>query len=249
MRFAKVLSLVCAALSLVACGGSPAPEPATVAQPAGADDRPEASPTSPDREGAAEQEARSLPASCEGSSPCTMPKDFGGRLCQGAAAEVAMHLFAPGSPWQRVYVKRAFKAWHVGGRGEMRDLKSGEEVLVVKQGGNSGSMDLGGRAFDVLRWDGTCVSLMEDEISFQRPPSAVPANITFAKLAPEFQEYLAADKPVGSLLSNQKRLCEDKKAEKEPGKTKCELARRQLSQGIARVVASGKPLPALAYVP
>ena len=196
----------------------------------------------------ADEPLRALPTSCadgEG-AVCTLPTDFGERLCAGAHPDVALHLFGPKTPWKRVYLQKSFQAWHVGGRGDMRELRAGEEVLVVK----TGRGDLtGGQAFDVLRWDGTCVSLMEDEISFRKPPTAAPANIPWKQLQPEFQSAFAAEKPIEGLRANQVKLCEDPAAGKEPGKSKCELARRQLSLAIARAVAKGKVLPELRTVP
>ncbi len=200
----------------------------------------------------AKAEERVLPTSCEGSALCTPPIDFAERLCAGVHLEVALHLFAPKTPWKRAYLQRAFKAWHVGGRGELRDLRAGEEVIIVKtaQGAaQGGGADLGGQAFDVLRWDGTCVSLMEDELSFRRPPAAVPANIPWKKLEPAFQSAFAADPQVELSRASQVRICEGAAAEKEPGKTKCELARRQLSLAIAQSVGRGQKLPPLSSVP
>ena len=173
---------------------------------------------------------------------------FAERLCSGTYPEVALHLFAPKTPWKRAYLQRAFKAWHVGGRGELRDLRAGEEVLIVKRGTGAGQ-ELGGQAFDVLRWDGTCVSLMEDEISFRRPSSAVPANIPFKKLEPSFQSAFAEEKQIELLRADQVRLCDAPAAEKEPGKSKCELSRRQLSLAIAQSVGKGKTLPPVPAIP
>jgi hypothetical protein len=242
LSFAFVTSLV------VGCGGS-APEPSV---PSAAELEARVAAASPAAmpivEVAAEEPVRSLPTQCvEGEGAvCTLPADFGARLCAGAYPEVALHLFAPKTPWKRVYLQKSFQAWHVGGRGEMRELRAGEEVLVVK----TGRGDLtGGQAFDVLRWDGTCVSLMEDELSFRKPPSAAPANIPWKRLEPEFQSAFAEEKHIEGLRVNQAKLCDDPAADKEPRRSKCELARRQLSQAIAHSVAKGKALPALRAVP
>lgn len=232
---------------LVGCGGA-APEP--VAPSANGNEvHVAAAPAAmPIVEVAAEEPVRSLPMQCvEGEGAvCTLPADFGERLCAGAYPEVAIHLFAPKTPWKRVYLQKSFQAWHVGGRGEMRELRAGEEVLVVK----TGRGDLtGGQAFDVLRWDGTCVSLMEDEISFRKPASAVPANIPWKRLEPEFQSAFAEEKHIENLRASQAKLCDGAAVDKEPKRSKCELARRQLSQAIAQAVAKGKSLPPLRAVP
>lgn len=191
-----------------------------------------------------------LPTNCEGGPVCVPPKEFAQRVCGGTYPEVALHLFAPKTPWKRAYLLRSFQAWHVGGHGDMRELRANEEVLILavsRGGGEDGQ--LGGKAFDVIRWDGTCVSLMEDEITFQKPPASVPANITWKKLEPNFQAVFAEDKSIAALRQSQARTCESPAAEQEPGKTKCELARRQLSLAIAQSVGRGKALPALSSIP
>jgi hypothetical protein len=232
---------------LLGCGGAASGPVAPRA--AESEARPTATPAAvPIVEVAAEEPERSLPTQCvEGEGAvCTLPADFGERLCAGAYPEVAIHLFAPKTPWKRVYLQKSFQAWHVGGRGEMRELRAGEEVLVVK----TGRGDLtGGQAFDVLRWDGTCVSLMEDEISFRKPATAVPANIPWKRLEPEYQSAFAQEKQIESLRAQQAKICDDPAVDKEPKRSKCELARRQLSQAIAQSVAKGKALPPLRALP
>lgn len=144
---------------------------------------------------------------------------------------------------------RAFKAWHVGSRSDLRELRAGEEVILLTGGGKAkpgAIQDAAGRGFDALRWDGTCVSLMEDELSFQKPAAAVPANIDMKALMPEFRSALLEERPIEQLSGSTAKLCEPALADKEPGKSKCELARRQLSQVIAQVITKGKPLPPLA---
>ncbi|MBK6519931.1 MAG: hypothetical protein IPM79_33925 [Polyangiaceae bacterium] len=229
------------------CGGTssaPPPKPAAALVEAAPVTAPEpvAAPTP--------EEARSLPDACVDGPMCTFPSEFAERLCSSAHPEVALHLFAPKTPWKRAYLQRSFQAWHVGGRGELRELRSGEEVIIVSAPkGQSGGMQIGGQGFDVLRWDGTCVSLMEDELSFRKPPAAVPANIPFKKLDRSFQTAFSQEKQIEMLRASEQRTCEAPGAEKEPGKSKCELARRQLSLAIAQVVAKGKALPELSYVP
>lgn len=196
------------------------------------------------------EEARSLPDSCVDGPMCTFPAEFAERLCSGSHPEVALHLFAPKTPWKRAYLQRSFQAWHVGSRSELRELRSGEEVIIVSAPkGRAGGMQIGGQGFDVLRWDGTCVSLMEDELSFKKPPASVPANIPFKKLDRSYQTAFSQEKQVELLRAQEQRTCEAPGADKEPAKSKCELARRQLSLAIAQVVAKGKSLPDLAYVP
>ena len=239
------LGVVAIALGGAACGSGAAPppeaapvetSPATASvEPAPVDDAPE---------------TRELPTACADGPICSLPSDFAERLCAGAYPEVALRLFSPATPWKRAYLQRSFKAWHVGGRGELRELRAGEEVIIARTNrGTEGNDDLGGRAFDVLRWDGTCVSLMEDEISFRKPPSASVANIAWKKLEPAYQSALFEDRYLENLRASQIRICEAPGVEKEPAKSKCELATRQLSLAMAQSIAKGKELPAPASIP
>lgn len=237
--------LVAIALGGAACGAGAAPRPeAAPAVAAAAAPNVEAAPI------LETAEARELPTSCADGPICSLPADFAERLCAGAYPEVALRLFAPATPWKRAYLQRSFKAWHVGGRGELRELRAGEEVLIARTNrGTEGNDDLGGRAFDVLRWDGTCVSLMEDEISFRKPPSASVANIAWKKLEPAYQSAFFEDRYLENLRLSQTRLCDAAGVEKEPAKSKCELATRQLSLAMAQSVGKGKELPAPASIP
>ncbi len=233
------LSIALTALTAASCASAPPPPPSVVPEPPHA----EAAPPEPIHE------EHALPTACSDGPVCVPPKDFAERVCAGAYPEVALHMFMPKTPWKRAYILRSFQAWHVGGHGDMRELRANEEVLLLSVSRGGGDGQLGGKAFDVVRWDGTCVSLMEDEITFQKPSGAVPANIAWKKLAPSFQAVFAEDKGIDMLRSTQARLCDSPAADQEPGKSKCELARRQLSLAIAQSVGHGKTLPELSSVP
>jgi len=240
-------------LTLASACGTTQPVPTTAPSPeASSTATPAAGPLVNSPPPVAEESAHALPTSCVGDPICTPSKDFADRICSGSYPDAALYLFAPKTPWKRAYLRRAFQAWYVGGHGDMRELHTSEEVLIltVRQGSGEGiQIGGGGRAFDALRWDGTCVSLMEDEISFQKPPGAVPANISWKALDPNFQAAFAEEKGIEALHVNQVRLCDNPQADKEPQKTKCAIAREQLSLAIAQSVGRGKTLPALASIP
>lgn len=259
LRPTLLLSLLVA--SSFACGPNVEPREATTpseaTSPTEIEPQPHAQPASASVSASASASApeppeaeRKLPEACVEGPTCEMPAEFGERLCAGSQPEVALHLFAPKTPWKRLYLRRSFKAWHVGGRGELRELRAGEEVIVVSVPKTSGTgMQIGGQAFEVLRWDGTCVSLMEDEISTKRPSNAVPANIPWKDLETSYRATFKEEKAIELAQSVQQRLCESPNVDKEPGKSKCELARRHLSLTIAQSVGKGKALPPLSYVP
>lgn len=233
--------LIALALLLAACAD--APPPAAPRAPAPDPAPPVAGRPEP---AAGEPVASSPPDACDHTEPFCLPAaSFADEVCRGQHAELALHFFGPKTPWKRAYVLRAFKAWHVGSRSDMRELKAGEEVILLTGGGKGGAITDAGRGFDALRWDGTCVSLMEDELSFRKPPSAVPANIDLKALDPTFRSALVEERQIEQASSSTSKMCEPGKAEKEPARSKCEMARRQLSQLIAQTIGRGKELPPL----
>ena len=60
---------------------------------------------------------------------------------------------------------------------------------------------------------------------------------------------LGAEKEVLELRNAWTRTCDDPSAEREPGKSKCELALRRFSLAIAQSIGRGKVLPPPASVP
>jgi hypothetical protein len=89
---------------LAACGGSAPPPPAapeTANAPA-----PATAESATAAEAPAEDAApKKIPDACSGDAgSCTMPAGFVKRLCSGVHPDLAIYLFAGGSPWRRAYV-------------------------------------------------------------------------------------------------------------------------------------------------
>src|SRR5256885_6940989 len=116
---------------------------------------------------------------------CLPSGSYAKKLCGGIYPEVALGLFAKGTPFTRVYLAGDVDAWNAsGGLTHRARLAFDEEVIVLAKhapGGSGGIVMTGMQAsFDVLRWDGTCVSVMEGELTTKRPPAAKPAAVPFS---------------------------------------------------------------------
>ncbi|MCA9621957.1 MAG: hypothetical protein KC731_23190 [Myxococcales bacterium] len=191
-----------------------------------------------------QEEPRSLPTACaEGSEPCTPPTDFVQRLCKAQKLDVALALFQRGTPWTRAYVRQDMEAWYASARrSRPRQLKYAEEVLVVASRAPSG-MVIGGGSYDVLRWDGSCVSLMAGELSFRAPSTPDVATIPWRHL----------EDPMASVLTKNRKIAfrNDKRREacKSDDEVRCEEAESFLSLTIADYVRGGGELPPPRRVP
>lgn len=197
-------------------------------------------------------ERSSLPTACgaEGSIKDTklcMPEPaYAKKLCAGIYPEVALGLFGKGTPWTRIYLAGDVEAWNAsGGRTHRAKLAFDEEVIVLGKhgaGAGGGIVMTGAQAsYDVLRWDGTCVSVMEGEITTRRPPAPKPAEVSFSRLEETTRHALLAAPKVKSThdalfkacsaLSSPSASAADKKA--------CEKADKAFSLAIVDTVRTG----------
>jgi hypothetical protein len=236
---------------LVACGGSPppppaAPEKATAPSPAPADTAAAAAP-------AEEASSRKLPDACSGDAgSCTMPAGFVKRLCSGVHPDLAIYLFAGGSPWRRTYVAVREAAPFNGLNGPSSDEKLvfEEEVLVLSEKKvDTGGMQVSGAgaSYDVLRWDGTCATLSAEEVRFQAPSKPKHATVPWRSLGDGTQAALLEDEKVGKIAAERRKEC--KGATVGTVSDKCEKADRKLNDLVVEAVRGGKKVPEPAKLP
>lgn len=233
---------------LSGCGASTSSAPA----PKAAEPTPEvtvadAAPIEADGESAEEAVAREMPRKCANpdSDVCAPPPDFSKRLCDGTYPEVALSMFKKSTPWTRGYVGRNVEAWYLGGKhAEPMELRHGEEVLVVAhRSGPAGGMQVSGASggYDVLRWDGRCVSLMGDEIMLRRPAMARHATIPWKYLDEEFRDALRSEGRIEKLGVQRTKAC--RRGSANINAKRCEQVESQLSLSIVQYVRNGGSLP------
>ncbi|HEY8078086.1 MAG TPA: hypothetical protein VIF62_28360 [Labilithrix sp.] len=196
-----------------------------------------------------------LPTECDGETKigkdgkaCLPPADYAKKLCGGVYPEVALGLFAKGTPFTRAWLAGDVDAWNAsGGLTHRARLAFDEEVLVLAKhapGGSGGIVMTGMQAsFDVLRWDGTCVSVMEGELSLKRPPKPLPAPVPFSHLEETTRRALLASPRVKSTYADLSKACSGEKP------AACEKAEKSFAQAIVEHVRSGAALPTPARRP
>jgi len=246
--FGGALLLACSAGPRAAQPASPATSTATTAnvaepakasaEPADASDREEAAGASV----AQEADSLELPTACADASAkvCTPSATLARNLCKKRSTELALAMFRKGSPWSRAYLRLNMEAWYTGSRlAAPSQLVLDEEVIVVESRTRStGGIQMGGGSFDVLRWNGVCVSVMADEVTFAKPPVIRVAPIQWKRLTSETRDVLLKDASVRLRFEVQRQRCQ---ADDEA--PRCTEAVTELSQRIARFVRKGGEVP------
>src|SRR5688572_10288146 len=119
-----------------------------------------------------------LPDGCgEGGQECLPPDAWVDKLCSGVHPDLALHMFRGGSPWKRLYSRHVAPAFNGAGGPSLSDerVQKGEELIALRRNtdakrSNAGEMSIGFTAgYDLLRWNGSCVTLHDGEFS-SKPP-------------------------------------------------------------------------------
>lgn len=198
----------------------------------------------------AEPEPEPVPTSCaseqsfkKDAKACLMPADFIKKLCAASYPDVTLSLFAKGTPWTRAWLAGDVEAWSAsGGFTSRANVAFDEEVIILARhaapsvGGIV--MTGAGANFDVLRWDGTCVSVSEGELVSKRPPSPKASPMRFHRLEEATQKALLTSTKVKSSRDALEKACSGEKAA-------CERAEKEFANVVATTVRSGSTqLPA-----
>ena len=190
-----------------------------------------------------EPAALEMPTECatSGAKVCTPPTAFVDKLCQSKSPDLALSMFRKRTPWTRAYLRRDMDAWYTGVRlSSPVHLVLDEEVIVVaaRTGGSSGVQVSGSGSYDVYRWDGKCVSVMEDEVSLRRPPTPQSAPIVWKSLTETTHEALLDDRAIKVRLDLQQSRCSANSSA-----PRCIEATSALMHLIADYVRKGGKLP------
>jgi hypothetical protein len=181
-------------------------------------------------------------ATCEkagdDSDACFARDDYREWLCGRTDPSAAVALFRKGTPWTRAYVTRDLDSWDPSRRSHKTHLALDEEVIVLHPYKPTGGvMIVGGTnaqgwtSLDAVRVDGTCVSLMADEVSMKRPPAPKHAPIAWDRLPDHARTELLASPDLRKKADQMERAC-TKAAE-----PRCAKAKGQLTDAV--VAASG----------
>lgn len=201
-----------------------------------------------------QEQAVEIPTGCPGAAHdvCFPDAEFVARLCERRYPGVALGMFARSTPWTRAYVRaRSVVAWSASGPAtEKITLGFDEEVIVLgPRKALPGAMTIngGGDTFDVLRWDGTCVTLDRAEITRFVPPSPKAPDLPWKHYDDALQEALLQDAGVAAADKVRRSECR--------GMTigglseSCSKASHALSRAIIRYVRMGGKVPMPSRLP
>ncbi len=238
------------------CASSPQP-PVVAAPPALASASVPAAPAPIEAKDEAPAEPAALPSECvdADAKPCLPEADFAKRLCAGVYPEVALTMFGKSQPWTRGYLTGDTEAWNAsGGKVTRSHMIFDEEVLVMARREHKGGIVVTGSAqsFDVLRWDGTCVSLEGGEMTFKRPPVAKSPSIPWRRLSEATRTALLAAPKVQASQKLVQKECTGApptSASAKSGTTRCDKADAAFDRAITEFVRTGGELPVPARRP
>lgn len=212
------------------------------------------------REDAKADEPTPIPTECaaEGSIKdtklCMPERGYAKKLCTATYPEVALGLFAKGTPFTRVYLAGDVDAWNAsGGRTHRTKLAFDEEVIVLAKNGaasTGGIVMTGAQAsYDVLRWDGSCVSVMDGELTTKRPPAPKPAEVSFSRLEETTRHALLEAPKVKASHVALGKACVISATATATNKKACEKADKAFAGAIVDAVRGGATLPSPARRP
>lgn len=165
-------------------------------------------------------------------------------LCQGGIyQDVALYMFRAGTPWTRFYMRTGLNAVNGWGPTVAEDLVAREEVIPINYRRQSQSFHVEGSegTFDVLRWNGSCVTLDANEITSASPSAPRNSRVDWRELSEDMQSALLEDGEVESVYQARRREC--KGASIGRVTKACEDLDRKLVDVIASYVRSAKHLP------
>jgi len=188
-----------------------------------------------------------LPRVCSGDAKdCYPPEDFVQLLCQKKYSGVALRMFERTAPWQRGYVKvKDVAAVNLhGGPVAATRLEFLEEVVLLRQrpaGRREKLADMPPN-YDVLRFDGTCAMLAQDEFMTKKPvlpPRYAP--FVWSQIDPTLRRALSEDAKVEKARLSQTEVCHGSMLT--GGSVACKDATQQLARAILSAAGSTAILP------
>lgn len=190
-----------------------------------------------------------IPDCAPGADECMPPSRWVDKLCSGVHPEVALHMFRGGSPWTRIYSRARAPAFSGAGGTSVSDerVEKGEELIALRRnsearGSGAGEMTVGDTAgYDLLRWNGSCVTLHDGEFSTEPPRRRQHARVEWRWLGDAVRSALTSDGTVKSAYVARRKEC--KGATFGRVTKKCIERDDSLIDAIVDYVRSGGPLP------
>lgn len=233
---------------LVGCGSSNTPATqasadATATEAAGP--APSAATTATAKED--DSAAHTVPTTCTTKGKvCLPPLAFAKKVCDKGNSDIALYMLRKGTPFTRAYLTHDTEAWNASGGASSNDkvLFDEEVVVMVERAAQTGGIVVGdgGASYDVMRWDGTCVSLQGGEITFTPPPKAKHAKVDFHALTSSVTDVLLQNEAILKTYKERKNECKGQWSG--DVSAKCVKLVNQLGEQVYDYVAKGGEVPA-----
>jgi hypothetical protein len=181
---------------------------------------------------------------------CVPDPKFVKRMCDGSFPDVALALMAKDTPFTRMYMKANVDGWNAdGGASARARLSFDEEVLVLKRRAapTNGIVVGAGGGYLVMRWDGNCYTLDDNELTTHRPPAPKHAPVPWRFYTEPTKDALLKKPKV--LAAYQRRGKECKGATSGDVTRACEQADNALSAAVVSEVRSGATIPPPTHLP
>lgn len=250
-RLSRCVALAAALATALGCSSSAptpesptAPESAEPAAPPHESDLAAAEASEPEPEPEPELVELVIPTECSDpdAEVCMPPKKFVEQLCRQGSVGLAFAMFQKDMPWTRAYLRVSTDAWYADGRRSApSEVERGEEVLIIanRTGPADGPRVVGAGSYDVFRWDGSCVSVMEDEVTTRRPPVPKIAPIRWRDIEDPIRAKLLEDKQIDYRNEMRRKFCKSGNGESKA----CKNMKVALMRLIADYVRKGGELP------
>ncbi len=183
---------------------------------------------------------------------CVPPQGWVKRLCDDVYPDVALHMFAPGTPWKRLYMLARAEPFNAsGGSSLLGDkLERGEEVIALKRRSESdGQIQVGDNnaGYDVLRWNGACATIHDGDYAEDRPSRIVQSKVEWRRLGLPLRQKLEAQPAIAAAYEARRKSCHGFSMGQVSGD--CEANDKLLMQEVVRYVQTGANLPEASRIP
>jgi hypothetical protein len=210
----------------------------------------------PKEEGAVANAKPRIPTRCAKGkrhrNECVPPQGWVKRLCDDVYPDVALHMFEPGTPWKRLYMRaRAEPVNASGGSSLLGDkMERGEEVIALKRRSeNEGQIQVGDNnaGYDVLRWNGACATIHDGDYVEDRPSHIVQSKVEWRRLGVPLRQHLEAQPGISAAYEARRKSCHGFSMGNVSGD--CESNDKLLMEEIVRYIQTGPALPEASRLP
>lgn len=217
-----------------ACGGEePAPKAPVAERPRADDDVQES-----------QENTASIPSKClDRKGACMPPIRWAERLCEDVYEDLALYMFRKGTPYTRYYMRIGLNAVNGWGPTIDENLVTGEEVLVVNHRLRRDTVQVEGSegTYDVLRWNGACVTLDMNRVTKRKPSRVRNARIDWRSLDSRYQDLILADSDVAEAHERRRKACKGASVGRATGD--CQALDGEFLEAVANYVRQTEELP------